>query len=252
MIVERVDIAERVLATDLPSPPGWALGRARSASVAAAGRAEARLSRLLGEWGTSLLGAHFPDIHSTSSGLPLAQSIFGECDLRDWLRREPRVVAGPGVGGNADIEFRDSGGKLDGALFGDQLEPGADRFLLHAGRVVAALDRGVTLGVRHLDRSSPALGDLCNDLVAVSGADTFTKLFVSAGTTASRGGTATRRTSWSSCCGDGSGFRSLPRTTWHRTIRPPSQWTSNCMRETPSCCRRPACIERCRWAGGAD
>lgn len=181
MIVERAELAERIVATELPPPPDWAAKQAAEASEAATRRAAVRLSGYIGHRPVDVLAAHLADVSVTSSDTMLAPSIFGESDLCDWLRREPRLVAAPGAGGNAEIEFRDASGKLPGALFGDPLEPDADRVLLHVQRVLAAVHDGVTLGVRHLDRSCLALGDLCNDLAAVSGADAFTKLFVSAG-----------------------------------------------------------------------
>lgn len=181
MIVERAELAERILAPGLPAPPVWAAEQAAEVSEAAVRRAELRLSGYVGDRSADVLARHLADVRVTSSDAPVARSVFGEDDLCDWLRREPRLVAAPGVGGNAEIEFRDASGKLPGALFGDPLEPDADRVLLHVQRVLAAVHNGVTLGVRHLDRSCLALGDLCNDLAAVSGADAFTKLFVSAG-----------------------------------------------------------------------
>jgi hypothetical protein len=99
----------------------------------------------------------------------------------DWVSREPRVVSAPGLGGLAEIELRDSDGKLRGGEYGVQLEPGADVYLLSANGLISALAGGVAVGARHLDRSHPRLGELCEALVAVAGVDTFTKLFVSSG-----------------------------------------------------------------------
>ncbi|MEU5388855.1 JmjC domain-containing protein [Kitasatospora cineracea] len=116
-----------------------------------------------------------------------AGTLPGRAEFEQWLTVEPRLIAGPGTGANADMELRDADGKLPGARFGHQLEPDSDTFQMDIHRVRQALADGVTLGVRQFDRWSPQLAELSDDLVAVSGADVFTKLFISAGTTSVTG-----------------------------------------------------------------
>ncbi|MFD5425930.1 JmjC domain-containing protein [Streptomyces sp. NPDC127084] len=157
-----------------------------TANSAAVERAAARLRPVLGDTVVAGLGrpCETPSLGTEAKG---TSRLPGRAEFERWLTAEPRLIAGPGTGANADMELRDADGKLPGERFGNRLEPDSDTFQMDIHRVRRALDEGVTLGVRQFDRWSSALASHLDDVVAVSGADVFTKLFISAGTTSVTG-----------------------------------------------------------------
>ncbi|GLV88640.1 hypothetical protein Slala04_00940 [Streptomyces lavendulae subsp. lavendulae] len=157
-----------------------------AANSAAVERAAERLRLILGDTVVASLGRPC-EAPSLGRGADDVGWLPGRAEFERWLTAEPRLIAGPGTGANADMELRDADGKLPGDRFGNRLEPDSDTFQMDIHRVRRALDGGVTLGVRQFDRWSAALAALIDDVVAVSGADVFTKLFISAGTTSVTG-----------------------------------------------------------------
>ncbi|MCX4529317.1 cupin domain-containing protein [Streptomyces sp. NBC_01551] len=177
--VDRLAIREGGLPDDLVS----LIDTANSAAVE---RAAARLRPLLGDTVVTVLERPCEAPAFGSAGNDFGR-LPGRTKFERWLTAEPRLVAGPGTGANADMELRDADGKLPGERFGNRLEPDSDTFQMDIHRVRRALNEGVTLGIRQFDRWSPALASLMDDIVAVSGADVFTKLFISAGATSVTG-----------------------------------------------------------------
>ncbi|MFF2657688.1 JmjC domain-containing protein [Kitasatospora sp. NPDC058032] len=183
--VVRLDEADRLTLQPGPVPDGLD-AQVRRANATAVHQAAERLRHRLGDGIVSVLASPC-STPVTGTAHDDAVPLPGRAAFEQWLTDEPRLIAGPGTGANADMELRDAHGKLPGARFGHQLEPGSDTFQMDIHRVRHALADGVTLGVRQFDRWSPALAELSDDLVAVSGADVFTKLFISAGTTSVTG-----------------------------------------------------------------
>ncbi|WKD31343.1 JmjC domain-containing protein [Streptomyces xanthophaeus] len=183
--VHRLDEVDR-LAIPEGSLPDGLVSLLDTANTAAAERAAARLRAVLGDTVVAALGrpCEAPALGGSDEGIG---RLPGRPEFERWLVAEPRLIAGPGTGANADMELRDDGGKLPGDRFGNRLEPDSDTFQMDIHRVRRALDEGVTLGIRQFDRWSPRLAALMDDVVAVSGADVFTKLFISAGTTSVTG-----------------------------------------------------------------
>lgn len=177
--VDRLAIREDGLPDDLVS----LIDTTNSAAVE---RAAARLRPLLGDTVVTVLRRPCEAPSLGSAGNDFGR-LPGRTEFERWLTAEPRLVAGPGTGANSDMELRDADGKLPGERFGNRLEPDSDTFQMDIHRVRRALNEGVTLGIRQFDRWSPALASLMDDIVAVSGADVFTKLFISAGTTSVTG-----------------------------------------------------------------
>ncbi|MER6447235.1 hypothetical protein DEJ51_29245 [Streptomyces venezuelae] len=182
--VHRLDEVDR-LAIRAGAVPDGLVSLVDAADGTAVERAAERLGLVLGDTVVSGLGqpCEAPALgRNAGTGL-----LPGRAEFERWLTAEPRLIAGPGTGANADMELRDADGKLPGEHFGNQLEPDSDTFQMDIHRVRRALESGVTLGVRQFDRWYGALAALMDDVVAVSGADVFTKLFISAGTTSVTG-----------------------------------------------------------------
>lgn len=183
--VHRLDEVDRLAIREGGVPDGL-VSLIDAANSTAVDRAAARLRPVLGDTVVAALGrpCEAPFLGRAGEGIG---RLPGRAEFEHWLTAEPRLIAGPCTGANADMELRDTGGKLPGERFGNRLEPDADTFQMDIHRVRRALAEGVTLGIRQFDRWSPTLASLMDDIVAVSGADVFTKLFISAGTTSVTG-----------------------------------------------------------------
>jgi hypothetical protein len=104
--------------------------------------------------------------------------------LEEFLARlcaTPRAVHGAGAANAAEVELRTLDGSSDGTRFGAQTEPDAVRVLFSPARLRAALDDGLSLGVRQFDRQFPEWTPWIDDIATVAGADVFTKLFLAGG-----------------------------------------------------------------------
>jgi hypothetical protein len=77
-------------------------------------------------------------------------------------------ISGNGIVGNPTV-------------FGMQVEPDSDVFLLDPSSIFAAAMQNASVEVRLLDRHNSDWASVADDIVAVSGADVFLKLFVAGG-----------------------------------------------------------------------
>ncbi|MGK4579632.1 cupin domain-containing protein [Kitasatospora sp. HPMI-4] len=178
--LDRLTLRHGDVSTALNSAVEEANNRARS-------NAAGRLRAQLGDRVTAALAERCTEpALGTSKDGPSSLNC-GRQHYEQWLTAEPRLIAATGTGANADMELRDAHGKLLGERFGNRLEPDSDTFQMDIHRVRQALADGITLGIRQFDRWSTQLAELVDDIVAVSGADVFTKLFISAGTTSVTG-----------------------------------------------------------------
>lgn len=183
--VRRLDEVDR-LTVEQGKLPDSLVALVREANIVAVRNAATRLRGRLGDdVVVALDGPCASPVPGTTKGN--ADQLPDRTDYERWLTVEPRLVAGSATGANADMELRDANGKLPGERFGNRLEPDSDTFQMDLHSVRRALAEGVTLGIRQFDRWSPPLAELVDDIVTVSGADVFTKLFISAGSTSVTG-----------------------------------------------------------------
>ncbi|MFJ5123414.1 JmjC domain-containing protein [Kitasatospora sp. NPDC088548] len=184
--VRRLDEVDRLAVQQGDLPPQL-VARVRTANEAAVQHAATRLRARLGDRVVAALAAPCTEPALGTAKGDTAALPCGRAQYEWWLTAEPRLVANATTGANADMEFRDAKGKLPGERFGNRLEPDSDTFQMDIHRVRRALTEGITLGIRQFDRCIPSLAELVDDIIAVSGADVFTKLFVSAGSTSITG-----------------------------------------------------------------
>jgi hypothetical protein len=80
-----------------------------------------------------------------------------------------------------EVELRSPGEPPTAASVGAPVEPGTDVVLPDPARLLDLAEGGASVEVRLLDRQCPEWAPLADDLVTVTGADVFMKLFVSGG-----------------------------------------------------------------------
>lgn len=163
---------------------GGPLGTAATDAAASARAAAAgRLGRWLAPAAVEPLAAYLAEsaVHDALADADGAVPRFELGEFLDQLCRTPRAVHAAGVGSAAQVELRTTDGPNDGVAYGSQPEPESARILFSPGRLLRALEDGLSLGVRQFDRQFPAWAPIVDDVAAVAGADVFTKLFLAGG-----------------------------------------------------------------------